>query len=192
MRPDLAGMLSQLRRDTGLSQKQAASDLNISQALLSHYENGVREPKLEFVVKACDYYGVSADYILGRANQKNTRLPQPVANRCCDSVRAVFCFTEKSDELTGALAKYLGACVENAMKILRESQENPSALDEAVIKITQAQLEKTAFDTKSRFLVSDEAVRESFPEEYKAYRENAAEVSVTLAELNMAISKGQG
>lgn len=36
-------------------------DLGISQALLSHYENGIREPGLAFVVKACDYYGVSAD-----------------------------------------------------------------------------------------------------------------------------------
>jgi transcriptional regulator with XRE-family HTH domain len=38
--------------------------------LLSHYENGIREPRLEFVLKACDYYGVSADYILGRTAEK--------------------------------------------------------------------------------------------------------------------------
>ena len=58
--------LSLLRRERGVSQRTAASDLGISQALLSHYENGIREPGLSFVVKACDYYHVSADFILGR------------------------------------------------------------------------------------------------------------------------------
>ena len=57
--------MSALRRSRGLSQRSAAADLNISQALLSHYENGVREPGLDFVCRACRYYGVSADYLLG-------------------------------------------------------------------------------------------------------------------------------
>lgn len=58
--------LSLLRQERGVSQRTAAGDLGISQALLSHYENGIREPGLSFVVKACDYYHVSADFILGR------------------------------------------------------------------------------------------------------------------------------
>ena len=58
--------LSALRKSRGLSQRKVAQSLGISQALLSHYENGAREPGLSFVVKACDYYGVSADYLLGR------------------------------------------------------------------------------------------------------------------------------
>ena len=58
--------LSLLRQEKGVSQRTAATALGISQALLSHYENGIREPGLPFVVKACDYYGVSADFLLGR------------------------------------------------------------------------------------------------------------------------------
>ena len=61
--------LSRLRREKGLSQRAVAADLGISQALLSHYENGAREPGLNFVCRACDYYGVSADYLLGRTDQ---------------------------------------------------------------------------------------------------------------------------
>ena len=68
-------ILSSLRKETGRSQRQAASDLGVSQALLSHYENGAREPKLEFVVKACDYYCVSADYILGRNDERGNSQP---------------------------------------------------------------------------------------------------------------------
>ena len=64
--PEFPRTLSLLRQEKGVSQRSAAADLGISQALLSHYENGVREPGLVFVVKACDYYGVSADFLLGR------------------------------------------------------------------------------------------------------------------------------
>ena len=57
--------LSVLRHERNISQRTAAEALNISQALLSHYENGAREPGLDFVCRACAYYGVSADYLLG-------------------------------------------------------------------------------------------------------------------------------
>ena len=57
--------LALLRQEKNLSQRKVAGDLGVSQALLSHYENGVREPGLNFVLKACDYYGVSADFLLG-------------------------------------------------------------------------------------------------------------------------------
>lgn len=68
----MAGMtfsdrLTTQRKRKGVSQKQAAADLGISQALLSHYENGIREPGLSFLVKAADYYNVSCDYLLGHA-----------------------------------------------------------------------------------------------------------------------------
>lgn len=49
-----------------MSQRAAAEALRISQALLSHYETGAREPGLPFIVRVCDFYGVSADYLLGR------------------------------------------------------------------------------------------------------------------------------
>lgn len=58
--------LSLLRQERGVSQRTAAGDLGISQALLSHYENGIREPGLAFVTRACEYYHVSADFMLGR------------------------------------------------------------------------------------------------------------------------------
>ena len=63
---DFPRTLSLLRQEKKISQRKAASELGVSQALLSHYENGVREPGLQFVVRAADYYGVSADYLLGR------------------------------------------------------------------------------------------------------------------------------
>lgn len=67
MNADFSRVLSLLRQEKGISQRKAAAALGISQALLSHYENGIREPGLNFVIKACDYYHVSADYLLGRS-----------------------------------------------------------------------------------------------------------------------------
>jgi len=62
--------MGKLRREKGLSQRQAAAELGISQALLSHYETDAREPKLDFVVRVCDYYSVTTDFILGRTKER--------------------------------------------------------------------------------------------------------------------------
>ena len=67
MASDFSRTLALLRREKRISQRTAAGDLQVSQALLSHYENGLREPGLSFVVRAADYYGVSCDYLLGRS-----------------------------------------------------------------------------------------------------------------------------
>lgn len=69
MERDFSHTMSELRKARGLSQRKAAADLKISQALLSHYENGAREPGLGFVCRACRYYGVSADYLLGLVDE---------------------------------------------------------------------------------------------------------------------------
>ena len=63
-------ILTLLRKERGISQKKAATDLGVSQALLSHYEKGIRECGLDFVVRSADYYHVSCDYLLGRTPDK--------------------------------------------------------------------------------------------------------------------------
>lgn len=65
MNEALGRSLALLRQEKGLSQRSAAKELGISQALLSHYEKGAREPGLAFVARAARYYGVSADFLLG-------------------------------------------------------------------------------------------------------------------------------
>lgn len=63
-------ILTLLRKERGISQKQASVELQVSQALLSHYEKGIRECGLDFVVRAADFYNVSCDYLLGRTADK--------------------------------------------------------------------------------------------------------------------------
>ncbi len=62
--------ITALRKERGLSQKEVAMSLGVSQALLSHYEKGVRECGLEFVVRCAEYFGVTTDYLLGKEDSK--------------------------------------------------------------------------------------------------------------------------
>lgn len=71
MNKNFSRIITLLRKEKNISQKQAASDLNISQALLSHYEKGIRECGLDFIVRIADYYNVSCDYLLGRTPDRN-------------------------------------------------------------------------------------------------------------------------
>ena len=74
MERSFGNTLSELRHSRDLNQRALATELHISQALLSHYENGTREPGLPFVCRVCDYFGVSADFILGRSDDESSGL----------------------------------------------------------------------------------------------------------------------
>ena len=71
MNKDFPRIITFLRKERDLSQKQVAADMGISQALLSHYEKGIRECGLDFLVKTAEYYEVSCDYLLGRTVQRS-------------------------------------------------------------------------------------------------------------------------
>lgn len=66
-----ANRLADLRKCTGQSQKDAAAALQVSQALLSHYEKGIRECGLGFVTRAAIHYNVTCDYLLGVRSLKH-------------------------------------------------------------------------------------------------------------------------
>lgn len=69
--PDsFAARLALLRKEARISQKDAAAALGISQALLSHYENGIRECGPDFIIRAAQFYGVTCDYLLGLQSDK--------------------------------------------------------------------------------------------------------------------------
>lgn len=73
-------IISKMRKERGVSQKKAAADLGISQALLSHYEKGIRECGLDFVIKCSKYYGVTTDYLLGVSENRNGMSSDVLAN----------------------------------------------------------------------------------------------------------------
>ncbi len=60
-----ADRLRQLRTERSLSQYQLAQALNVSRGLIGNYELGTREPDYETLAMLAEYFGVSADFILG-------------------------------------------------------------------------------------------------------------------------------
>lgn len=82
-------ILSQLRKERGISQKKAATDLGISQALLSHYEKGIRECGLDFVIKCSEYYGVTTDYLLGVSDSRTGIAPDSLSQLDDDEEHSV-------------------------------------------------------------------------------------------------------
>ena len=61
-----AERLRQLRLEKNISQSQLAEALLTTQRKISYWESEKIEPDLTSICKICDYFEVSADYILGR------------------------------------------------------------------------------------------------------------------------------
>lgn len=148
---DFPRILTLLRKERTLSQKQAAQDLGIPQALLSHYEKGIREPGLEFVVRAAQYYGVSCDYLLGCTPHRSgavisvQELPGKPVGRprkhhglaeyhqrvLTGSLHIVFALLKKinNESLTKELSTSLFAAVYRAFRVLYSANpRNPQGL----------------------------------------------------------------
>lgn len=58
--------LRELRKENRLSQEKLGNILGVSKVSVSGYESGSRIPSLEVLNKILDFFGISADYLLGR------------------------------------------------------------------------------------------------------------------------------
>ncbi|WP_181350516.1 helix-turn-helix transcriptional regulator [Thalassobacillus sp. CUG 92003] len=67
----LKDRLIKLRNDKGISQYEIAKRLNFSRGKYANYEHGTRQPDYETLNKIADFYGVSTDYLLGRAGNSD-------------------------------------------------------------------------------------------------------------------------
>lgn len=58
-------IIRNLREDADKTQTQIAEVLGTSQTMYARYERGANEMPIRHLLKLCEYYQVSADYILG-------------------------------------------------------------------------------------------------------------------------------
>ena len=109
-------ILTSLRKERKLSQKAVAADLNISQALLSHYEKGVRECSLDLLITIADYFGVSCDYLLGCTDMR-TRVVTTGSNieTMCGCVNDIMLTVSRAGDkkMVEAVEKYLAMSMYN-------------------------------------------------------------------------------
>jgi transcriptional regulator with XRE-family HTH domain len=67
---DFGYRLRELRENKELTQTQVAKRLGLSKTTISGYENNIKTPSLDVLVKLSILYGVSSDYILGLENRR--------------------------------------------------------------------------------------------------------------------------
>ncbi len=60
--------LKDLREDRDLHQADIAEVLDTTQQQYSLYETGKRKMDVEQIIKICEFYNISADYLLGFTN----------------------------------------------------------------------------------------------------------------------------
>lgn len=60
-----AERLKELRKDKNLSQLSLAKELNISDACINRWEKGIRIPNIDSIIILCDYFGCTADFLIG-------------------------------------------------------------------------------------------------------------------------------
>ncbi len=63
-------IIRDLREDNDITQQEIADYLSTSQTMYARYERGANELPIHHLIKLCEYYNVSADYILGIKDKK--------------------------------------------------------------------------------------------------------------------------
>ena len=69
MKTIFAIRLKELRNEKNFTQRKIAELMNVSQVSYLHWEQGKMQPDIENIVKLCQLFGVSADYLLGLENE---------------------------------------------------------------------------------------------------------------------------
>lgn len=60
--------LLELRKASGLTQKQLAIESNLSEVGIKSYERNIREPAYRQLISLADFFNVSLDYLVGRSD----------------------------------------------------------------------------------------------------------------------------
>ena len=65
-------IMRELREDRDLKQSTVAKALGTTQQVYSRYENGVNDMPIRHLRTLCQFYNVSADYILGLKKRESS------------------------------------------------------------------------------------------------------------------------
>lgn len=69
--------LRNVRKAKGLSTLDCAKQFELSQPAWNFYELGSREPKIDLLIKICQFFGVSSDVLLGLSDTSIVSAEKP-------------------------------------------------------------------------------------------------------------------
>ena len=72
--------IKQLRLERNITQPELAKAINVSNGLISFWENSVNEPKASLILKLAIYFNVSSDYLLGLEDEFGNKITQNKTN----------------------------------------------------------------------------------------------------------------
>ncbi len=130
MKNSFPAAITELRKAKGLTQKEAAKALGISQSLLSHYENGLRECNLDFLLKISDFYDVTCDRILGRSvpvcKEMGEHESSPQVNNIYDSLEIMFDLIEhcNNESVSKEISDFINIAVYRIFRLVYFSGQN--------------------------------------------------------------------
>lgn len=66
--------IRELRQTNGWTQDELATRLNTKRTTISNYEVGIRGLDVDTILRLCDIFGCTADYLLGRSIQQRSAI----------------------------------------------------------------------------------------------------------------------
>lgn len=90
----IAQRISRARRHLNINQKELAQKANITEASLSRYENGIREPKSAVLTRLAEALEVSTDYLLGLSEDR-TYENSDISNKSEKDIKVILENAEK-------------------------------------------------------------------------------------------------
>jgi transcriptional regulator with XRE-family HTH domain len=72
--------LKLLREEKGITLDELANAIQSTKSTLSRYENEWRTPKIEFAERVANYFSVSVDYLLGKAESRKGANEEPISD----------------------------------------------------------------------------------------------------------------
>lgn len=93
-----APRLRTLIDESGITVRSLAKDLNVSVGVLSDWQNGNKTPRGDSIMKLTEYFGVTADYLLGLTDASTIDADIRIS---CDTT----CLSEKAVKILSGMKK---------------------------------------------------------------------------------------
>ena len=170
MNTTFAERIKELRKRKNLSLVQMAERTGVSAASLGFYEQGKRAPDINTLNMLCDFFGVSADYLLCRNNVDNPNIELQAIGRITGlSNKAIQVLSDEATER--GIIPLVNFLIEQEKNI---SVSNDDDLHEYLNSLPLLHLIllylKTEIPSDARFVIEGDGIKREDPQWYANYK----------------------
>lgn len=177
---DLGKVLRELREKRGLSQEDVAKAIGTTGANISRIELGNQQPRAALLTKLADFFGVSADYLLGRAVHAED-LP--------DDLRELFELAVDAG-YAADLKDFFQWLKAKRNKLAADAEKFPRDPDEELLALIPDLTQEQVVEVLSKFEGDVvQRIAKLTPEQTKAFNEEVARILYYL-DLEAKVKKG--